>query len=108
MNHAPNHKFNYYLMIHRTEKICCIPSVWFPVRHPALHHIRDAAWMDMSTKPLRWMEIGSWSCQWVMQVKEAVDPREMRSGALQELFWECISAQQCQEWLQHRKEDHIN
>jgi len=43
-----------------------------------------------------------------MQVKEAADPREMRNGALQEQLLGRMSVQQCQGWLQHRKEDHIN
>ena len=41
-----------------------------------------------------------------MQVKEAADPREMSTQ--QVLLLGCISVQQCQGWLQHRKERDVN
>lgn len=44
----------------------------------------------------------------VMQVKEAAEPRKIRSEALQGLLLGNISVQQCQGCLQHGKEEHIN
>lgn len=49
---------------------------------------------------------GSWRCSGLC--KEDADPRKTRSGDFQGLVLGKISVQQCQECLQHRKEEHVN
>lgn len=96
-------------MIHCTKKcvVLLLPGFHWGTWCSATLEVCTCGWGWAQNPWDGWRRV-SWRCRWVMQVKEEADPREMRSGALQELLLGCISVQRCQGWLQNRKEEHVN